>query len=237
MDPQAKKLALRALNYGLHVLTTTDGTEYGAGVHLITNINNGQYGNSNSWLSNFNLPDPNPYIGIKFSGLKSVSSIAFGRDNGNTVIDACGGTCTDRSIGTYTIQYTQVVSPGTGTTETGDASTGWVTVGFNARPGLAGTKLVMGYVAGAKVVCEEHIADPPNHRPKVEHGGHDAISEVRGREVRGVTTIDFRVELDSKDPVDVVLVPGRRYYLTMAWSHEDDLYHHSAQRTEVDVIL
>ena len=37
MDPQAKKLALRAINYGLHVLTTTDGTDYGAsGVNWIT---------------------------------------------------------------------------------------------------------------------------------------------------------------------------------------------------------
>ena len=31
MDPQDKKLALRAVNYGLYVLTATDGSEYGAG--------------------------------------------------------------------------------------------------------------------------------------------------------------------------------------------------------------
>ena len=31
MDPQNKKTALRAINYGLHVLTTTDGENYGAG--------------------------------------------------------------------------------------------------------------------------------------------------------------------------------------------------------------
>lgn len=31
MDPAAKKVALRAINYGLYVLTATDGTEYGAG--------------------------------------------------------------------------------------------------------------------------------------------------------------------------------------------------------------
>ena len=31
MDPQAKKVALRAVNYGLYVLTATDGNEYGAG--------------------------------------------------------------------------------------------------------------------------------------------------------------------------------------------------------------
>lgn len=31
MDPAAKKTALRAINYGLYVLTATDGTDYGAG--------------------------------------------------------------------------------------------------------------------------------------------------------------------------------------------------------------
>jgi len=117
------------------------------------------------------------------------------------------------------------------------ATTGWVTVGFNARSTLDGSKLVMGYVHDGKVVCEEHIADPPDHRPKTERGGHNALSEVGGTEVKGVTTIDFILELDSKDPVDVVLVPGQHYYLTLAWSHEDDFYHHSAQRNAVDIVL
>ena len=31
MDADAKKLALRAINYGLHVLTSVDGEDYGAG--------------------------------------------------------------------------------------------------------------------------------------------------------------------------------------------------------------
>lgn len=31
MDPQEKKLALRAINYGLHVLTANDGDDYSAG--------------------------------------------------------------------------------------------------------------------------------------------------------------------------------------------------------------
>lgn len=31
LDPAAKKLALRAINYGLYILTATDGTDYGAG--------------------------------------------------------------------------------------------------------------------------------------------------------------------------------------------------------------
>ncbi|MDH4146509.1 MAG: flavin reductase family protein [Acidimicrobiia bacterium] len=37
MDAAAKKVSLRAINYGLHVLTATDGTDYGAGgVNWIT---------------------------------------------------------------------------------------------------------------------------------------------------------------------------------------------------------
>ena len=37
MDPQAKKVALRAINYGLYILTAADGDEYGAaGVNWLT---------------------------------------------------------------------------------------------------------------------------------------------------------------------------------------------------------
>jgi len=116
-------------------------------------------------------------------------------------------------------------------------TTGWVTVGFNQEDQLAGTKLIMGYVADGEVVVEEHIADPPNHLPKTQLGGHHAISEVSGSEREGSTTIEFLVELDSGDPVDITLRPGARYYVTMAWSHEDDLYHHSARRTSVEIAL
>ena len=31
--------------------------------------------------------------------------------------DGCGGTCMDRSLGTYTLQYTQAANPGTGSYE------------------------------------------------------------------------------------------------------------------------
>jgi flavin reductase (DIM6/NTAB) family NADH-FMN oxidoreductase RutF len=39
MDPQMKKVSLRAINYGLYVLTATDGEEYGAGgVNWLTQV-------------------------------------------------------------------------------------------------------------------------------------------------------------------------------------------------------
>lgn len=116
-------------------------------------------------------------------------------------------------------------------------TTGWVTVGFNRERDLRGTRLVMGYVQGGRTVVEEHIADPPDHRPKVSLGGTSGVLSASGVERDGTTTIDFELRLDTGDAFDVPLVPGRSYYATFAWSHEDDLYHHSASRSAIDLVL
>jgi len=51
MDPQAKKLALRAINYGLYVLTAADGDEIGA-----AGVN---------WLSQASFEPPLVMVGVK----------------------------------------------------------------------------------------------------------------------------------------------------------------------------
>lgn len=101
------------------------------GIHDIININDGFYGNSSSWIADFaaDPPDPDPYIGFDFGRTVDVESVAWSRDNGDETEPFCSGTCTDRAIGTYTIQFTQVALPWVDTMETGNASTGWVTVG------------------------------------------------------------------------------------------------------------
>ena len=53
---------------------------------------------------------------------------SMGRDNGDTS-DCCGGTLTDRALGTYTLQITRVPNPDASTPETGDPATGWQTLG------------------------------------------------------------------------------------------------------------
>ena len=68
--------------------------------------------------------------------MATLSSFAFGRDNGNGAFDDsspgtdhCGGQCDDRSLGVYTVQITRVSFPDASTADTGDAATGWQTVG------------------------------------------------------------------------------------------------------------
>ena len=100
------------------------------GVHFIPNVIDGRYGNANSWIPNFTIPDPAPFIGLNFNGTVAITNLAWSRDNGNAVDNCCGGTATDRALGTYTIQFTSVASPDSSTAETGDAATGWEDLGM-----------------------------------------------------------------------------------------------------------
>jgi hypothetical protein len=94
--------------------------------HLALNLNDGLYGNGKSWISG---GDADPFAGLNFNGTVLLNNIAWGRDNGNTVADDCGGTCMDRCLGTYRLQYTTTAAPDATTPETGDAATGWADIG------------------------------------------------------------------------------------------------------------
>lgn len=118
-------------------LTSNGGQAFGSseldfGIHFIRKINDGIYGNASSWISDRGVgagSDENPFVGIRFASAIDVTTIAFGRDNGDTTEAGCGGTCADRSLGVYTLQYTAVADPGIATEETEDATTGWVSLG------------------------------------------------------------------------------------------------------------
>ena len=100
-------------------------------------MNDGFYGNSNSWIGGDNNPyAPQVFAGVALAEPVSITSIAWGRDNGNGAwddsyagTDACGGQCDDRSLGTYTLQFTRMVDPDADTADTGDADSGWETMG------------------------------------------------------------------------------------------------------------
>ncbi|MEZ5304570.1 MAG: PEP-CTERM sorting domain-containing protein [Verrucomicrobiales bacterium] len=118
---------VRATNVAL------DGTAFGSGElggsHLITNVNEGLYGNPHSWLQSVGATAGGEFVGITLDDAYDIGAIAFGRSNVTTG-DPCGfGICQDRSIGTYTLQYSQLPGAGLATLVTGDAATGWADVG------------------------------------------------------------------------------------------------------------
>ena len=93
--------------------------ELGAPSHTIPNVKDGIYGNPNSWIA---APGDNPeFVGIDLGGSKNITSIAFGRSNSDDSRDPCGTACTDRSLGTYTLQFT--------TDAVVNGSSAWTTIG------------------------------------------------------------------------------------------------------------
>ena len=89
-------------------------------------LNDGQYGTGSGW-SPANT-DINSFILIRFPQIIPVNSLAWGRDNGDSSDTACGGTCTDRALGTYTVQYTLAADPLKVTTLSTNPTNDWATV-------------------------------------------------------------------------------------------------------------
>ena len=123
---------------GATPFTSSDlGPQLGIPFHVVDNVNDGFYGNANSWIGGDDNPfAPEVFAGVALAEPVSITSIAWGRDNGNGAwddtsagSDACGGQCDDRSMGGYTLQFTLVTDPDAETPNTGDAATGWQTIG------------------------------------------------------------------------------------------------------------
>lgn len=109
--------------------TAIGSSELNMGIHFIGNINDGLYGNAQSWIAG---DAANAWVGVAFPGLTQVTSIAWGRDNG----DDLEGVYKDRSVGLYTIQFTRISNPGINTPETANATTGWQSLGrVEYKPG------------------------------------------------------------------------------------------------------
>ncbi len=71
--------------------------------HITANINDGFYGNNASWIGGEGNAAP-WYAGVLFPGMVEITSIAFGRDNGDLTGE--NYQLTDRCDGTYNLQYT-----------------------------------------------------------------------------------------------------------------------------------
>ena len=188
-------------------VTAIGSSEFdGGGVHLIANVNDGLYGNSHSWISDFTAPDPDPWVGLSFPDVVDVSAIAWGRDNGNTVSDACGGTCMDRYVGVYTLQYTLVPNPDAATPDTDDPFTGWASLGsVEYLPGAEGPEFT-GYL---------------RHRFDVaEAGAPIAASGLRIKVSDPGTAID-EIEVnpipDPIPPIDLVFAVDAEPGFEIAW--------------------
>src|SRR5262249_29701278 len=127
--------------------------------------------------------------------------------------DACDGTCKDRTLGTYTLQYTTVDSPDASTPDTSDATTGWATIG------------TIQYLAGAE---DANFTSYLRHRFDLAQGGNPIpATGLRIKVSDGRTDID---EIEVNPIPDLVPPIGTFIEITPAagfgisWDRNEGLF-------------
>ena len=189
-------------------------------IHDYLHLDDGQYGNSFSWIGNSGNPG---YAGIRFNATNTLSSLAFGRDN--------LGTFSDRTLGTYTAQYTRVAVPGAATSFTGNADTGWATIGTlnyqNAGTGLftapsrrhrfsftpvaaTGLRLVVpGTGIGSGTCIDELEVNPPDTSGDIVFGAELSFTTTLSPGLAYRNSGEEWVELFNRSPSSVDLTGWR----------------------------
>ncbi|MEM6264099.1 MAG: DOMON domain-containing protein [Bacteroidota bacterium] len=115
---------------------------------------------------------------------------------------------------------------------------GWIAMGFNPKPGLTGTNLIMGHVTDQGTKMEDlYILGPGNPQPVNKLGGTFSLPAIKGHEDDSGTYLEYQIPLQAKDAYHHTLKPGQQYYVLLAYSVSDDFDHHSRMRTEVSIIL
>lgn len=115
---------------------------------------------------------------------------------------------------------------------------GWVAIGLNSKSGLTGTNLIMGYVKDSNIkIQDRYVLKPGNHQAIKSLGGEDILMEKNGFEDKNGTTISFKIPAQPNDEFHQNIQKGKKYFMLLAYSREDDFGHHSMMRTEVTIIF
>lgn len=102
-------------------------------------------------------------------------------------------------------------------------TTGWVAVGFDPEKQMKGANFLLAYVHDDSTAFRDAYGSGRfKHQPDTELGGKDNILECRGKEEKGVTTVEFKIPLDSGDQYDKPLKPKEEYPVLLGLGKKDD---------------
>ncbi len=118
-------------------------------------------------------------------------------------------------------------------------TTGWVAVGFDPVRRMKGANIVIGFVKDSQVFMRgDYGVARTSHRADEKVGGKNNITDVSGSETGASTELAFTIPLDSGNPGDRVLVPGREYTVLLAYGSKDNFgTYHNTRRTSVKIKL
>lgn len=117
-------------------------------------------------------------------------------------------------------------------------TSGWVAIGFNEKPGLEGTYLLMGHVTNGVAEVKEHfVVAPGDYRPMEAFGAPSVVTIGWGVEETGSTSLQFSIPIKANDAFRKQMSPASSLHLLLAYSASDDFQHHSIMRTQTKIQL
>ncbi|MCU0799167.1 MAG: hypothetical protein MUC62_05790 [Candidatus Thermoplasmatota archaeon] len=84
-------------------------------------------------------------------------------------------------------------------------TTGWISIGIDYSTAMADSDMIIGWVTsdGAVHVVDAFSTGPTGpHPPDVDQGGSNDITSFGGKEINGITTVEFVRKLITGDPKD-----------------------------------
>lgn len=99
---------------------------------------------------------------------------------------------------------------------------GWVGIGFNPEKEMQGGNFIIGYVKGSRIsISDDYGNRTTGHVEDENHGGKNSILSYSGSEKQKVTTLEFRIPLDSGDKTDTVIDPKGNTKVLLAYGSRD----------------
>lgn len=96
-------------------------------------------------------------------------------------------------------------------------TTGWVAVGFGATSAMANANIIIGYIQNNTVnIRDDYGVSQTSHSSDISLGGQDNLQNTSGSEENGITTIQFKIPLNSNDQYDKVLTPNQSMSIILA---------------------
>lgn len=97
------------------------------------------------------------------------------------------------------------------------STTGWVSVGYRPVNTMQGANIIIGYVvSGNASIRDDWGVSQTSHSSDLVLGGQNNVQNISGTELGGVTTLNFRIPLNSGDAYDKLLTTGTTYPIILA---------------------
>jgi len=82
-------------------------------------------------------------------------------------------------------------------------TTGWVGIGFNPTKNMLNANFIIGYVKNGEPKVADHFGiSERQHKSDPKLGGKKDVTDISGKEEKGITEIKFAIPLDSGDAND-----------------------------------